>query len=691
MHHLKSLALTLASVAIGTLAVAQGQDRPDLQLKTAIYKETVEGDLQGAIALYKQIVSNDAAARPIAAAALLGLGGCYEKLGAEQARGAYERLIADYPEQAREVTEARARLAALTKGSQPGSSAPKFRRVQTNKLGVPTWPQLSPDGQRLAFCSEGAIWVVPLAGTVSPDIPGVPVSLPGVERAQGPLAWSRDGRWIAYNRGEPGRTLPSEMCVVSASGGPPRVVPFQPIRAGSTSFNISLSPDGSSLAFVHQASVLPPQGGIHVVPVQGGTPRSLTAAGVPSSSPAFSPDGKRIAFVRDDNNVWVTDADGSTSPIQASNVGTAQYPVWSPDGRMIAFVRWFGTGRTTQMCIIRVPEAAGPVSRPTIIDLPLRAMALAGWTADNRIGIVMRPEEQVALYTVPASGGMSAQITDGGRPMSPNWSPDSSRVLFLSARRGDPASEFGYVASVPSQGGQESRVPIAMTKEFYAAWQMSLSRDGRELAFSGSKLVGKEGSYGGYRLDVYAVPVGGGEPKQLTVGGVDRNPSWSPDGRSVAFIRQVREESRSDLAFRASLWTVRVDGGDPTQLTSSSLDSRPRWSPDGTLIAYMSERRTVNVIPATGGEPRVVASVDGDSDVSWSPDGSEIAYVSGGQIWAVLLLGGKARVVPTGLDAVPHDLAWSPDGGRIAFTATKGWNPELWFMEDFLQFVKATR
>ena len=680
------VAMLLACLLSAPALLSQGASA---LFEQGLLKENAEGTLNDAIAIFSRIAGDTTADAAIRAKAQLHVGICHEKLGDAQARGAYERLIADFPEQTSEVTVARARLAALAKGSQPATARPIFRRVHTPKLSVPGSPQLSPDGRSLAFCSEGAIWIVPLAGEVGSGIPGVPARLPGVERAQDPVAWSHDGRWLAYNRTPPGQTLATEMCVVSASGGPPRVVPFQPLRAGAPSFRISLSPGGRDLAFVHQASVLPPVGGIHIVPVEGGTPKSLTAAGAPSTSPVFSPDGKRIAFVRDDNNVWVTDADGSTLPVQVSNVGTAQYPVWSPDGRMIAFVRWSGTGRSTQMCIVRVPDAGEAASTPTVIDLPQpAAVRLAGWTAENRIGVLMRPEEQVSLYTVPATGGISAQLTDGGRPMSPSWSPDGSRIVFLSARHGDAASEFGYVASVLSRGGQESRVPITMTKQFYAAWHLNLSRDGRQLAFSGSKFVGEEGPFGGYRLDIYAIPVGGGDLRQITSGGWDRNPSWSPDGKSVVFIRQRREPSGSDLKFGASLYTAQVDGGNPVLLASASFGSRPRWSPDGTLIAFLSDQRTLSVIPAKGGATRVVAPADSDSDLSWSSDGTEIAFVSGGRLRAVSPEGGTPRLVSTGLDAVPHDLSWSPDGSRIAFTASKGGDLELWLLEGFLRAAK---
>ena len=114
MHRLTSL--VLAALALGALAATQAQDRPDVQLKAAVYKETVEGDLQGAIALYKQIVSNTATPREITAAALLALGGCFEKLGeaqATEARKVYQRLVADYSDQSQQAAQARARLSRV--------------------------------------------------------------------------------------------------------------------------------------------------------------------------------------------------------------------------------------------------------------------------------------------------------------------------------------------------------------------------------------------------------------------------------------------------------------------------------------------------------------------------------------------------------------------------------------------------
>jgi hypothetical protein len=156
MHGLNYWRLRLSSRA---MAAAQGQEQPGLQLKAAVYKETVEGDLQGAIALYKQIVSNTSVPRPIAAAALLGLGGCYEKLGQAEARTVYERLLAEYSDQAQEAAQARDRLAAISRTVRMSSRTTIPESRDGDQAGVAT--RSCRRTEEMAFTDRGVVWVVP--------------------------------------------------------------------------------------------------------------------------------------------------------------------------------------------------------------------------------------------------------------------------------------------------------------------------------------------------------------------------------------------------------------------------------------------------------------------------------------------------------------------------------------------------
>jgi len=129
-----------------------------------------------------------------------------------------------------------------------------------------------------------------------------------------------------------------------------------------------------------------------------------------STQPAFSPDGKKIAYVKrylsepgkTQTDVWVIPASGR-SPVQVSDFpsGRARGPVWSPDGKMIAFN--FEPERDS-LC-----------------------KEVSGWTPDNKIGLQLMNPEHNALYTVPASGGKAVQISPAGVPENPRWSPDGKR------------------------------------------------------------------------------------------------------------------------------------------------------------------------------------------------------------------------------------------------------------------------
>jgi Tol biopolymer transport system component len=152
------------------------------------------------------------------------------------------------------------------------------------------------------------------------------------------------------------------------------------------------------------------------------------------------------------------------------------------------------------------------------------------------------------------------------------------------------------------------------------------------------------------------VPIVGDIKAMTFEPGVEIEPSLSPDGRYVAYAGGT--PSRLYLRQQGSrpVLLVTPDTGPPQH--------RPRWSPDGTRIAFDAGRR-IYVIPALGGTPqRVVA--DGWSP-TWAPDGQRIAYALDDTIFTIDVRGG--RPTPLAVVMEPAELTWSPDGRWIALTA----------------------
>jgi len=158
--------------------------------------------------------------------------------------------------------------------------------------------------------------------------------------------------------------------------------------------------------------------------------------------------------------------------------------------------------------------------------------------------------------------------------------------------------------------------------------------------------------------------------------GLEVDPALSPDGTSIAYAAGPTNAMQ--------VYVRQVSGGRPVPLTSDTTDNFrwPRWSPDGSQIAYQSNDG-IYVVPSLGGAPRRVVrldaaarSVHGQGSVAplagfdWSPDGTRIAWVAGfndSTITIVTLAGGEAREVSAPLGAFAP--AWSPDGQRIALAA----------------------
>ncbi len=583
-------------------------------------------------------------------------------------------------------------LAQQSAGQQTGAG-PKFKKVAIPGY-LPGGSQLSPDGSKLAYASNGSLWIMPVSGNVAPEIPGIPVKLDtyGVEVLPYGLAWSADGEWIAFNSLKPEEgKFKWGMYVVSSRGGQPRRFPLTPFRGGFISaFRLSLSRHGELLAFLsfpgdYEPSNLADMRGVPRLVIgsvdDGEVRRTIESA----DRPAFSPDGIKIAY-RVGDAIWISPV-AAGSPQLAVDLGKekgAGDPFWSPDSRVIAVQPHNGD---KELWIVSVDEAGRAAAPPLMLDLPHNGDP-SGWTRDGRIGFLFRGELKIAIYTVNAAGGKPVQITPHGVDQSaPNWSLDGTNI-FLNWN--------GSLSVVPADGGHPAAIPISSNVPILVSGPVgggnAISPDGSMLVFSGmmKDLPG---------VSLWTVPVQGGEPTRLTSKPSpveDRFPCWSPDGKQVVFLRQLVPGDWTTT----KICIIPAQGGEAREITADADQvalSSAAWSPDGSLIAFYSRDGSVKVIPAEGGAARIVAQgamTEWHQRLSWSPDGSRLAYLDKDcKVRTVSIYGaGEPEIVDIDLeDARLLEVVWSPDGKRFVFKAVGGTALELWLMEDFLPLIQGSR
>ena len=182
----------------------------------------------------------------------------------------------------------------------------------------------------------------------------------------------------------------------------------------------------------------------------------------------------------------------------------------------------------------------------------------------------------------------------------------------------------------------------------------------------------------GHGNDLVVQHLDGSGRVSLTGGvGLASAPAWSPDGSTVAFV------SNRDTAGQgaAHLWLVAPDGSGLRVLTPGLAAEDPVWSPDGTQVAFLSGTfgaTDVWTVPATGGTPRRLTSdANGKGGLAWSPRGSSVLYsvVTGGTAALFSLdpvTGGSTKLAATGYLSDGVSEVWSPDGATIAFVDATG-------------------
>jgi Tol biopolymer transport system component len=195
---------------------------------------------------------------------------------------------------------------------------------------------------------------------------------------------------------------------------------------------------------------------------------------------------------------------------------------------------------------------------------------------------------------------------------------------------------------------------------------IGVSHDGKWLAYD-SNINGNQ--------DIFRIPVGGGEPEQLTNDPSDEFlPAWSPDDREIAFY--YWKKGNRDLTL------MMADGSKLQQLTDDpASESYPDWSPAGLRLVFTSEQTGRGELfmisrenkEAKWGTPHQLTSNGADQGAKWSPDGRLIAYTNSQGLWIISAEGGEPRsLVEVGDPAIQSRIrhtAWSKDSRTIYYLA----------------------
>lgn len=174
--------------------------------------------------------------------------------------------------------------------------------------------------------------------------------------------------------------------------------------------------------------------------------------------------------------------------------------------------------------------------------------------------------------------------------------------------------------------------------------------------------------------DIYVVRADGSGLRRLTSAhAAEFDPTWSPEGKRIAYRRQTAGDSTAEI------YVMNADGSRQRNLTRRrGQDHSPSWSPDGTTIAFASVRGgslpSIWLMSADGSHQRRLSTVDGEYP-AWSPDGRKIAFdrntlgPTGWDIWVVDAGGSHQRPLLHSR-ADEKGAAWSPDGRWIVFTSS---------------------
>jgi dipeptidyl aminopeptidase/acylaminoacyl peptidase len=485
--------------------------------------------------------------------------------------------------------------------------------------------EISPDGERIAFVVQrldresdetlASIWVVPVRGRAAAR------QVTSGEAKDGAPRWSPDGRWLAFTSKRDGDEA-AQVYLMPAEGGEPRRLTSLSFGAGAPSW----SPDSTRLLFSAKTGTPWPKDSKRAKPYRrietlkyrmngegfthdrvrhlfvldvtpdgtAGRPRQVTRGRADDTQPAWSPDGRRIAFVSARhadadfdtwNDIWVVEAKGGRPRRLTRTSGACGGPVWSPDGRRIAYTFAVDapSNRTLWTVDVRTgrAEACDPAfDRQTGGDI-FAGDAAAAWLPDGRL-VSVAQDRGIAAPIVVRRGGRTEWLARGSRTVHAlSLSADGRTAAVVASTVERPPEVFvldvpgrrmrqrtslnaSWLARVQTQPARRFPVETAPGVEV-DCWVMEPSgrRPGRRYPVLLNVHGGPFGQYGETFFDEFQVYAGAG------YGVVFCNPRGS-SGQSTEFARAIvgrlGETDYDDVmaAFEAAL--ARISWADGRRL-----------------------------------------------------------------------------------------------------------------------------
>ncbi len=290
------------------------------------------------------------------------------------------------------------------------------------------------------------------------------------------------------------------------------------------------------------------------------------------------------------------------------------------------------------------------------------------WSLEDLAGV----EVYIRVEDADAGTAWAVMAIDGFRltsePADSLAAADSA--LYLSDLSTDEITftsrRDGGEAIYTTAGGE---VRPAVPHVDWKLWNPSWSPDGRSLAAVSNRYTSNQEIY----LFIFDPDGAAARVRALTYHpGADYQPAWSPDGRQIAFI--------SDRTGDGDLYLVSAEGGDPVRLTQGAPASDPTWSQDGGRIAFSQEGDIRSVDPLSGAVSVLSDAPEWEGYPAWSPGGGRIAFSADGEL-AILDLGqGTLRRITRGYSHV-SDPSWSPDLAFIAFSSNREGPPHVYVVE----------